>query len=233
MRRRTLMDTVILDEIPFQIDMDKLKKELRIRPGHTMETDLQRLAEEAQAVGKPKALYKVAYVDSRGDDHIVVDGIQFTSRVLRVNLEKVHRVFPYVVTCGTELGEWAESIDDMLQNFWADTIKQVALRRARAALLDHLKKTYRLGKMSAMAPGSLKDWPIQQQRPLFQLLGDVEEAIGARLTSSMLMIPNKTISGIRFPTENSFESCQLCPRERCPNRRAAYNPDLYEERFSH
>ena len=233
MRRRTPNDTVILDEIPFQIDLDKLKKELRIRPGHTTENDLQSLAEEAQAVGKPKALYKAAYVDSNGDDHIVVDGIQFTSRVLRVNLEEVRRVFPYVITCGTELEEWAESIDDMLQSYWADTIKEVALRRARTSLLDHLKKTYRLGKMSAMAPGSLKDWPIQQQRPLFQLLGDVEEAIGARLTSSMLMIPNKTISGIRFPTESSFESCQLCPRERCPSRRAAYNPDLYEERFSH
>ena len=227
------MDLVILDEIPFQIDLDKLKKELRIGPGHTMENNLQRLAEEAQAVGKPKALYKVAYIDSKGDDHIVADGVQFTSRVLRVNLEEVHRVFPYVVTCGTELGEWAESIDDMLQNYWADTIKEVALRQARTFLLEHLKKAYRLGKTSAMAPGSLKEWPIQQQRPLFQLLGDVEQAIGVQLTSSMLMVPNKSVSGIRFCTEGGFESCQLCPMERCHNRRAAYEPDLYEDRFSH
>ena len=227
------MDSIILDKIPFLIDMEMLKQELRIRPGHRLENDLQSLAEEAQTLGKPKALYKVAPIDSKGSEHVVVDGVQFTSRVLRVNLEKVHRVFPYVVTCGTELGEWAEAISDMLQNYWADTIKEVALRQARTFLIDHLKQKFRLGETSAMAPGSLKDWPIQQQRPLFQLLGDVEQAIGVQLTSSMLMIPNKSVSGIRFCTEGGFESCQLCPMERCPNRRAAHEPDLYEERFSH
>jgi hypothetical protein len=227
------MDSIILDKIPFQMDIETLKQELRIRPGHRLENDLQSLAEEAQVLGKPKALYKVAPIDSKGSEHIVVDGVQFTSRVLRVNLEQVHRVFPYVVTCGTELGEWAESIDDMLQNYWADTIKEVALRQARNFLLEHLTKTYGLGKTSAMAPGSLKDWPLQQQRPLFQLLSDVEQAIGVQLTSSMLMIPNKSISGIRFCTESGFESCQLCTIERCPNRRAAYEPDLYKESFSH
>lgn len=227
------MSGIILDDIPFQIDLDKLKKELRIRPGNRMELDIERLADEAQSVGRPKALFRVAYIDSKGDDQVVIDGITFTSRVLRVKLDEVHRVFPFVVTCGAELGDWAESIDDMLQNYWADTIKQFALHQARVALFNHLSETYRLGKTSVMAPGSLKDWPIQQQRPLFQLLGDVEGEIGVHLTSSMLMLPNKSISGIRFPTETSFESCQLCPRETCPNRRAVYSPELYEEIFSH
>ena len=36
------------------------------------------------------------------EDSVVVDGITFKSRVLRVNLEQTHRVFPYLATCGTE-----------------------------------------------------------------------------------------------------------------------------------
>ena len=235
------MDTTVLDPIAFRLDFEELRKTLRIRPGSGMEDDLLRLAEEAEALARPKALYKIAYIDSRNEDCVVVDGVTFKSRVLRVNLEEVHRVFPYVATCGPELDEWARSIEDMLQNFWADTIKEMALRQARAALLEHLKATYRLGETSAMSPGSLADWPIQQQRPLFQLLGSLEHtdgisflpAIGVRLTDSFLMIPNKTVSGIRFPTETSFESCQLCPREGCPNRRAAYDPHLWEEKYSH
>lgn len=230
---------MVLDQIQFQLDFQALRKALRLRSGDSMEADLRRLAKEAQAVAHPKALYKVAYVDSRSENQVTLDGVTFKSRVLWANLEGVHRVFPYVVTCGTELDEWARSIDDMLHSFWADAIKEMALRQAHAALLSHLKTTYRLGKISAMSPGSLADWPIQQQRPLFRLLGSVEQkdgigflpAIGVRLTDSFLMIPNKTISGIRFPVETNFESCLLCPRESCPGRRAPYDPHLLQEKY--
>ena len=82
-----------------------------------------------------------------------------------------------------------------------------------------------------MNPGSLPDWPIQQQRPLFQLLGDPNTAIGVELTASYLMEPNKSVSGIRFPTEERFESCMLCPRQDCPGRRSAYDPELYDQKY--
>ena len=74
-----------------------------------------------------------------------------------------------------------------------------------------------------MAPGSLSDWPIEEQGPLFRLLGDVEASIGVRLTRNLLMLPAKSISGFYFPTEVSFYSCQLCPRKRCESRKAKYD----------
>ena len=99
------------------------------------------------------------------------------------------------------------------------------------ALGHHLSTCYDLGRTATMAPGSLADWPIREQRPLFRILGDPLTAVGVELTDSFLMIPNKSVSGIRFPTEERFESCQLCPREGCPGRRAAYDPDLYESKY--
>jgi hypothetical protein len=48
---------------------------------------------------------------------------------------------------------------------------------------------------------------------------------------SLMMDPVQSISGIIFPTETSFESCQLCPRENCPGRRAAYDKNLYEKKY--
>jgi len=45
------------------------------------------------------------------------------------------------------------------------------------------------------------------------------------------MVPVKSVSGILFPTEESFASCQLCPREVCPGRRAPYDPDLYDAKY--
>jgi hypothetical protein len=82
-----------------------------------------------------------------------------------------------------------------------------------------------------MNPGSLADWPIGQQVPLFSLLGDTERAVGVRLSSSLLMIPRKSVSGFQFPSEETFASCQLCPRSVCPNRRAPYDNALFEEKY--
>ena len=223
------MEQIILRDIPFQVDMDALKKRLHIKPGSPMLADLDRMVGEALEIGRPKALYGVAYIDSKSDDAVIVDGVKLSSHVLRVNLDPVHRIFPFVITCGMELQEWGDSIDDMLFGFWAETIKEFALVAARAALNGHVEATFRPGHTSAMNPGSLEDWPITQQRPLFDILGDTEALVGVRLTESMLMVPTKTVSGLRFQTEVSFESCMLCPREDCPNRRAPRDEALIDK----
>ena len=53
--------------------------------------------------------------------------------------------------------------------------------------------------------------------------------IGVTLSESFLMIPIKSVSGILFPKEIRFESCQLCPREKCAGRRAPYEESLWQE----
>ncbi len=226
------MNEIILDDIPFQIDFPVLMKKLHVKEGSAYLRDLKRIAAQAQAIARPKAMYKVAFIESRGDGWVVIDGVKLTSRVLQVNLEGVQRVFPYLATCGTELEDWANGIGDLLQRYWGETINEMALRAAMRVLNDHVEERYRPGKTSSMSPGSLEDWPIQQQRPLFAILGDPKQAIGVELSDSLLMIPTKSVSGIRFATETSFESCLLCPRERCPSRKAAYDPGLYERKYA-
>jgi hypothetical protein len=73
---------------------------------------------------------------------------------------------------------------------------------------------------------------LSEQRAVFAALGDVQAAIGVQLSDSMLMIPAKSVSGIRFPTTESFESCQLCPRVDCPGRRAPYDSGLYDRKYA-
>jgi len=174
----------------------------------------------------------LAFIDEKREDSVIVENVRLKSRILRVNLEQAQRVFPYVVTCGMELEDWANRIDDVLQRFWAETIKEMVLRVAHTAMEEHLINQYQPGSLSRMSPGSLADWPIQEQRPLFKILGNPVDSIGVRLTESMLMIPTKSVSGLRFPTEESFESCLLCPRDICPNRRAPYDPSLFEKKYS-
>ncbi len=225
------MDVIVLDGIRFQPNIESLKRRLRIKEGTNWDKQVTRLVSEAEAIARPRAMYGVAYVDSKGENNVVVDGVQFDSRVLRVNLETTHRVFPFVCTCGTELHEWADAEKDMLPRYYADEIAEAALRQVIEAFDRHLQERFQLGRMASMSPGSLPDWPIQAQRPLFSLFGDAAESLGVQLTDSMLMIPSKSVSGICFPTEQTFASCQLCPRERCPSRQAKYDASLYDDKY--
>ena len=223
--------THVLNAIPFEPDVQELQKRLHIRPGGSNAGELERLVTEACALARPRALYRVAYISGRGENWVEIEGKRFDSRVLRVNLEPAERVFAHLATCGPELQAWAERMEDMLLRFWAETIKEAALYCAVRALEEDLELRYRPGKTAFMSPGSLEDWPIEQQRVLFDLFEKSNEQIGVQLTDSMLMVPTKTVSGIRFPTEVNFASCQLCPREDCPNRRAPYEPGLYQSRY--
>ncbi|MDI7274483.1 MAG: vitamin B12 dependent-methionine synthase activation domain-containing protein [Anaerolineae bacterium] len=225
------MDRIVLDDVRFDLDVPRLIERLHLEEGSEDAERVRVLAAEAQGLARPKALYGVAYIEERGDDFVVVDGVKLTSRVLRVNLEGTHRVFPYVATCGRELEEWSSPIDDVLESFWASAIKEAALRSAIAAMGEDLERRLQPGPTSDMNPGSLADWPMSEQRQLFTLAGDPQGAIGVELTDSYLMVPIKSVSGLRFPTETRFQSCQLCPREKCPGRRAPYDSELWRTRY--
>ena len=149
--------------------------------------------------------------------------------MLRKNLDPVERLFPYVVTIGHNLEKAMREISDPLEKYYLDVIGNVALRIARKHLHEHLSTKFALGKISFMSPGSLPDWPLDAQNQLFQLLVDVENAIGVQLTQSLLMIPTKSVSGIFFQTEVSFINCQLCQRGNCPGRKARYDENRARE----
>lgn len=221
----------IMNHIPFELDVDILLSQLRIEKESQDEADVLQLVDTVAPSIRPKALYKVAYIDDKGLDTVVIEGVTFSSRILRLNLESAEKVFPYVATCGRELDEVDLPNDDFMMPFYLDTIKGMALDASIDYLCNYLKSKYRLGQTSSMNPGSATEevWPIEQQKELFSLFGDVERLIGVNLTDSYLMIPNKSVSGIYFPTEKSFSSCQVCPRNGCRGRRAPYDATLLQE----
>jgi hypothetical protein len=221
---------IVLNDIPFQPDPADLLRQAHIKDGSPDAHDFLRLLEQAAQVARPKAVYKENYIDTLGEDWVSIGGVTFHSRTLRLNLEHIGRVFPFVVTCGAELDLLALPPGDFLAPFWLDVIKTAALFTGLHWLNAILEQRYALGKTSSMSPGSgdVSVWSIEEQRLLFGLLGDVREAIGVILTESCLMTPNKTISGIIFPTEKAIRTCQVCQRENCPNRQAEFDPAAWE-----
>lgn len=219
----------VLTDMPFDLDTELLMKQVRAKPGTDDAREFHDLLSLAKVNGKPKAIYAECFIAAKGDDTVQIEGITFTSRTLRKNLDTVERVFPFVVTCGHEIDETIPVKGDFLKEFWRDTVKGSLLSFAMKYLCDHLQRKFRLGKTATMSPGSgdLTVWPIEQQKELFAVLGDVHRHIGVTLTESLLMIPNKTVSGIRFPTEKDFRTCQVCHREPCPSRSAPFDKDAW------
>jgi hypothetical protein len=212
-------------QIPVTIDFEEIKSNLRVADWE----QVQSLLEVASSLISAKAAYRVCYIEQEPEDIVIIDGIRFSSRVLSKNLVRVRRVFPFVITIGTKLEQKAHAYTDFLQKYYLDTIGNIALGKARKHLEDHLRSGFALTGLSFMSPGSLADWPIEEQRPLFSILKGAEASIGVRLTEHLLMIPRKSVSGIYFPTDVTFYSCQLCPRRRCEGRKAPYDRDMAEK----
>lgn len=215
----------IVDAIPIDLNPSAVQAKLRA----TDPQSVAELIEKALSLAEARAVFTTAYIEKKGDAQVIIDGQCFMSRVLRKNLDVVGRVFPAVVTIGHRLEETARRSADVLAPYYLDQIGNLILAEARSHLIGRLGRQFGLDTLSWMSPGSLDDWPIEAQRPLFALLGKAPAAIGVQLTESLLMLPTKSVSGIFFPSASTFFSCRLCPRERCEGRKARYDETAARE----
>lgn len=226
---RYIMETIINVDFPFQLNRSLLLSKIKIEEDPMNEDYLtfSKMLSEAEHIARPKYGYGIASIDEKTEQGVVVEGRLFASKLVRKNLDHAHWIIPYLATCGTEIDAWSRRYTDLLENYWADEIKNQVLQQAIGHLYKTIKKTYFSDQdVSQMSPGSLPDWPITEQRPLFDLMGDVAAIIGMTLTDSCLMIPSKSVSGFYFSAQEHFENCRLCPRVHCPGRRVPYDPHI-------
>lgn len=213
----------LVDRTPVVLDAAEITERLRFDPSRAGFDSLDELIVLAQGLIRPRGVFEVAFVGKKGDRTVEVAGVTFESLVLRQNLDPANKVFPFIITVGPDLERAASAQMDLLKQYYLEEMANLALEKAASWLSTRLEERFKLGPLSSMSPGSLEDWPISEQSKLFSIFRDTERLVGVRLTDSLLMIPRKSISGIFFPSEEGFQSCQLCDRAHCPGRRAPYN----------
>ncbi|MFW6114846.1 MAG: hypothetical protein ACOC6E_00960 [Thermodesulfobacteriota bacterium] len=218
----------ILRPIPVTLDHEEIKTMLHL--GRRKDwNQIRSLMDRARDLIEASAAYSLCYLEEKLEDMIKIGGVYLKSKVLRRNLDQAERIFPFVLTIGGALERETKACSDILEQYYLDSIGNAALESVRSFLEDHLRSRYALVAISSLSPGSLDDWSLENQRSLFSILGDVHGAIGVKLEESLVMSPSKSISGIYFPTEIPFYSCQLCARERCPSRKAEFDERLARE----
>jgi hypothetical protein len=215
----------VLDDFPVQLTFGRTLERLKIDERRSQALGAENVFKTATTLIHPRVIYATAYVSKHSLDKIEIDGTEFTSRVLAKNLDHIERVFPYVLTIGDTLENRARSCESITAKLVFEAVGDLALGSALEHVQRHISEQYRLETTSHMGPGQL-DWPIDQQRQLFSILGHVKDKVGVTLTESLMMVPRKSISGIIFPTEETFISCQLCQRNKCPSRKAPFDKAL-------
>ncbi len=209
--------------------VEKMAQRLRVT-----QDDLEDFAEvyaRCAEIAAPKFAFCEADVRLLENDDVQIGDQLFHSRILHVNMQGVTKAYAYVATCGRELFDYALSSGDPLYRFWIDSISEHLLREIGLSAHRRLLEIAGADRLFAMNPGSLPDWPIAQQRPLFDLIENVYEKIGVELKDTFLMLPIKSNSGLYYASDSEFVNCAYCARGRCPNRRAPFDPEKFAEKY--
>ena len=218
------MDMIVI-KMQYQPDPVKIASKYSIEADDPLYPGIVSACHEICDLAKPVACFKESRVDEVGPDYVMIDGVQFHGKFIADRLRRVKTVYPYVASCGTELDRWGRDCGDLLLEYCYDDIRQSAIKPVLETVHKTIMNQYGAYKLSSLNPGSIPQWPITEQKSLFQLLGSVFEKVGVRLDKTMLMYPLKSVSGILFESEEGYCNCKICSRQNCPGRREDMDED--------
>jgi hypothetical protein len=157
-------------------------------------------------------------------------GMKLKSPKLSRTLRDSEELICFVTTIG---GEIDFEINRMMRQghlseaFIMDALGSVAVESVAEQFHRRMESRYSENDKAVtlrFSPGYC-DWPIEEQRKLFELFDSNTACI--ELNDSCLMIPRKSISAVfgvypvnGDPTPSPYNPCIDCPKLDCPSRRA-------------
>lgn len=217
--------TAVYRRLKFIPDTDKFKSAIRY---DLMDSDLRmtadRLSDFAEKHLEPIIAGVVADVTAFNPDadpiEVSVGNTAFRGKILS-RLEGIITVAPYYITAGNAFSSFDFSAEDPLAVFYAEYLKEQALEYARKNAVLIFSELMNSTAVSSLNPGAgdMGLWNITELKTLFTLLEDSGCQLDVSLTDSCLIIPNKSIAGIFYPTEKELFTCSACKRKDCPSRK--------------
>ena len=137
------VDMEVLNNIPIKLDLEVVLKKARIRNKREyFEGIIREILDLIRPIAKPKAVFEISRVDNKHGDSLDIGGVRFTSHVLRVNLDNVERVYPYVATCGREIDEIEIPQHESVRYYLMDQIKEIVVHSALSYLQEHIRSNH-------------------------------------------------------------------------------------------
>ncbi len=211
----------IVLRIPTDFTAEEFARLCRVKPGSSAFEEIEDALPLIRQYGSPKAIIKWANVDRVADDETTIEGVTFHSKVVADKLRDTPRVFLSVVTAGDGLERCGEFEGDPFLN----TYDGALLFHASMYVVNYMKEKFGFDGSSSLNPGSLPDWPIDNNFALFDMIGNVDE-IGVTLNEAGYIKPWNSGSHIHF-SGDGYQNCSLCRKYSCVGRRARFNRAEY------
>ena len=220
MKRNTQTERVVL-HIPVGFTLEEFGALCKITPDSNAYEAVEEAYPLVRQYGAPKAVLRWANVDLVEGDATTIEGVTFQSKVVADKLRDLPRVFLSVITAGHGLERSGVFDDDP----FLDTYNAALIYYASRYTVRYMKEHFGFDGSSTLDPGSLPDWPIKNNFPLFEIIGNVEE-IGATLNEKGYIDPWNSGSHIHF-SGNGYQNCSLCKNYDCVGRRAPFDRAEY------
>lgn len=111
------MEKHCIEAKEFTIPFETLARRVRLDLAPDMEGPLRGLLEAALKIARPRGIWMTTYIEKRDNKGFNSGGERFSSSLAARNVAEVHRIFPYLVTCGPEFDEMELPGTDMLEGF--------------------------------------------------------------------------------------------------------------------
>ena len=224
MSSTTASERIVLS-VPLDFSAEEFAGLCRIKKDSAAFEELEDALPLIRRYGAPKAVIRWAEVNSVDGDKTTIEGVTFQSKVVADKLRDTPRVFLSVVTAGDGLERSGAFDGDPFLN----TYDGALLFYASKYMIGFMKDRFGFDGSSMLSPGSLPDWPIQNNFALFDMIGNVDE-IGVSLNEAGYIKPWNSGSHIHF-SGDGYQNCSLCRKLDCIGRRARFDRAEYVRIF--
>jgi hypothetical protein len=190
---------------------------------------IEEVISEAREICSIKAEYAI-FSDVKFDStqkSIEINNISFNvKKTVFTQIKKSDSAALFLSTAGEEIGlrsSKAMKERDFLKGYVYDVVGSEVVESAADLMQNSLEKSLSLSGLkitNRYSPGYC-GWDVGEQQKLFQLLPD--NSCGIRLTTSSLMDPVKSVSGIigiGANVKSHSYTCQICDMSDCIYRKA-------------
>ncbi len=220
-----MSERIVLKDFPVEISEKSL--EVFVSRRHLHKVDLKAAIAAAREIAKPRAIIKWTDASVEEGNLVRVGSAAFQSVLLADKLKEQQRVLLIVVTAGDEIKE-----SDRIENpLLRDALTGAVLGAAMEYVFRFVAENFKLEEGGMLQPGSLPDWPIENNHALIAEIGGVQEDLGITLNEKGYMNPWNSCSGIYFAEAGGYKNCMLCKKLDCIGRRTEFNQEEYTRIF--
>lgn len=190
------MSYKIFEKYPFSYDMESLDKELHLRGNEAMLDILEAIYKMVEKITRPKAIYFEARITEKTDESVKINGVPFESQLLRGYVNQGDPIFPYIVTVGTELDDYAKTLKDPMKLFMIDEVMNLLVNTGKVFVADRVKEATGWQSVQDYVPGNGEEWSTVEQKRLFDLFAGETAKIGVTLGDNYFVLPGRSTIGV-------------------------------------